>query len=533
MAVSDQEVSAWLAANPFATDAQIAAAMDQYGVSSAQLARVTGLSVPMVEQRKAAAQRQELQSTFDPRVAESQYTLPSQRTGTMAERGDDYQVYEEVAKQGPLTYYQTYDAYGNATGTPFAINTGDTVKDFLTAATMFGSVVGAPWLSSVIGAAAPTLSNAAVQGLTGAAIGGGGTLLTGGSLEDALKNALLAGGAAYGASSLFGPTETATIADRADVLADVSNLQQQGLSTSQIADVLELSGYSSELIDKGLAAVTAPTTRTSVPSIVETPTNMVITDTAAVNIPAIVGGATAGLLSGAATTQTQQSTTADQKIEIVSDRPTDTSVVSGGIGGLLGDEIVQSSVTSSIEDLPGAGENIEVVDDRIDDKKDVIVKDIIDTIEVVDDRIDDKKDVTVDDRIDDKKDVTVKDIIDTIGTVGGVVGLIDSATSGDNGFDIVDIPSDWRTPTVPSGSAWPRLTPIDFGTRKLLRGTQWERFINQPVPQVPVVQPQQMRMSYADLVSALQGKQGPRLTINDVISGIQGQYGQVNPSAMG
>jgi len=521
MAVSDQEVSAWLAANPFATDAQIASAMDQYGVSSAQLARVTGLSVPMVEQRKAAAQRQELQSTFDPRVAESQYTLPSQRTGTMAERGDDYQVYEEVAKQGPLTYYQTYDAYGNATGTPFAINTGDTAKDFLTAATMFGSVVGAPWLSSVIGAAAPTLSNAAVQGLTGAAIGGGGTLVTGGSVEDALKNALLAGGAAYGASSLFGPTETATIADRADVLADVSNLQQQGLSTSQIADVLELSGYSNELIDKGLAAVTAPTTRPSGSSIVETPTNMVITDTAAVNIPAIVGGATGGLLSGEATTPTQQQTTADQKIEIVSDRPTDTSVVGGGIGGLLGGEIVQSSVTSSIEDLPGAGENIETVDDRIDDKEDVTVNDIIDTIEIVDDRIDDKE------------DVTVKDIIDTIGTVGGVVGSIDSATSGDNGFDIVDIPSEWRTPTAPSGSAWPRLTPIDFGTRELLRGTQWERFINQPVPQVPVVQPQQMRMSYADLVSALQGNQGPRLTIGDIISGIQGQYGQINPGSMG
>jgi len=499
MAVSDQEVSAWLAANPFATDAQIASAMDQYGVSSAQLARVTGLSVPMVEQRKAAAQQQELQSTFDPRVAQGEYTLPSQRTGTLTGRGDDYQVYEEVAKQGPLTYYQTYDAYGNATGTPFAINTGDTAKDFLTAATMFGSVVGAPWLSSVIGAAAPTLSNAAVQGLTGAAIGGGGTLVTGGSVEDALKNALLAGGASYGAASLFGPTETATIADRSDVLTDVSRLQQQGLSTNQIADILELSGYSSELIDKGLAAVTTPTTRPSGSSIVETPTNMVITDTAAVNIPAIVGGATGGLLSGAATTQTQQQTTADQKIEIVSDRPTDTSVVGGGIGGLLGDEIVQSSVTSSIEDLPGAGENIETVDDRIDDKK----------------------------------DVTVKDIIDTIGTVGGVVGSIDSATSGDNGFDIVDIPSEWRTPTVPSGSAWPRLTPIDFGTRELLRGTQWERFINQPVPQVPVVQPQQMRMSYADLVSALQGNQGPRLTIGDIISGIQGQYGQINPGSMG
>lgn len=362
MAVSDQEVSAWLAANPFATDAQIAAAMDQYGVSSAQLARVTGLSVPMVEQRKAAAQRQELQSTFDPRVAESQYTLPSQRTGTLAERGDDYQLYEEVSKEGPLTYYQSYDAYGNKTGTPFAINTGDNVQDFLKAATMFGSVVGAPYLSSVIGGAVPTLSNAAVQGLTGGAIGGGGTLLTGGSLEDALKNALLAGGAAFGASSLFGPAETATVADRGDVLTDVARLQQQGLSTNQIADILEFSGYSTELIDKGLAAVTTPTTRTSLPSITETPTNMVVTGTAPINIPAIVGGATGGLLSGV--TSTQQGTALDKNIEIISNRPTDTSVVSGGVGGLLSGGGVTTTSATGLENLPGAGENVEVVKDR-------------------------------------------------------------------------------------------------------------------------------------------------------------------------
>ena len=511
MAVSDQEVSAWLAANPLATDAQIAAAMDQYGVSSAQMARVTGLSVPVVERRKAAAQRQELQSTFDRRVAESQYTLPSQRRGTMAERGDDYQIYEEVAKEGPLTYYQTYDAYGNATGTPFAINTGDNAKDFLNAAVMFGSVVGAPWLSSVIGAAAPTLSNAAVQGLTGAAIGGGGTLVTGGSVEDALKNALLAGGVAYGASSLFGPTETATIADRSDVLTDVSRLQQQGLSTNQIADILELSGYSPELIDRGLAAITSPSGKA--------PSTPLPTDGVVVTAPSVSPATvTPGLLGAVVQPVTQP---AGKVVEIVGQKPADTSIASGTAGAIT------SNLTTP--DVAGTGQNVEVVSDRPRDTtipftpidQPVTITPITTT------PIDIPKVVA------DKKDVTVKDVINTIGAVSTVAGLVDAATSGDNGFDIVDVPSEWRTPTVPSGSAWPGLTPIDFGTRELLRGTQWERFINQPVAQIPVVQPQQINMSYADLVSALQGNQGPRLTINDVISGIQGQYGQVNPGSVG
>ena len=45
MAVSDQEVAAWLAANPTATDAQIAQAAASEGVSAEQLFRVTNIPV--------------------------------------------------------------------------------------------------------------------------------------------------------------------------------------------------------------------------------------------------------------------------------------------------------------------------------------------------------------------------------------------------------------------------------------------------------------------------------------------------------
>ena len=50
-AVSDQDVASWLQSNPGASDATIAAAMRQYGVSPAQMARVTGLALEAVQSR--------------------------------------------------------------------------------------------------------------------------------------------------------------------------------------------------------------------------------------------------------------------------------------------------------------------------------------------------------------------------------------------------------------------------------------------------------------------------------------------------
>jgi hypothetical protein len=53
--VADQAVTSWLQSNPGATDATIAAAMQQYGVDPAQMARVTGLGQDVVQSRYEAA----------------------------------------------------------------------------------------------------------------------------------------------------------------------------------------------------------------------------------------------------------------------------------------------------------------------------------------------------------------------------------------------------------------------------------------------------------------------------------------------
>lgn len=127
------------------------------------------------------------------------------------------------------------------------------------------------------------------------------------------------------------------------------------------------------------------------------------------------------------------------------------------------------------------------------------------------------------------------------------LGLLATTVFGttDNGqqrFPIVPIPANWKSPTYGTGStgvAPTQLPPIDFGNRELLRGTQWEKFLDPNYGQIPtpVQFNQPTNMSYDRLMSILgTGRDvlpSQALTINDVISGIQNQYGQTTNSAMG
>lgn len=114
--------------------------------------------------------------------------------------------------------------------------------------------------------------------------------------------------------------------------------------------------------------------------------------------------------------------------------------------------------------------------------------------------------------------------------VGGVTGAATN-NPAQTGFDVVPVPTDWKTPTYGQTGAYPGLKPIDFGSRDLLRGTQWEKYLN-PAPTLAAPM-QPMGMGYDQLVGALQGGQGGNLTLNDIISGIQGQYGQTPSGTVG
>ena len=111
------------------------------------------------------------------------------------------------------------------------------------------------------------------------------------------------------------------------------------------------------------------------------------------------------------------------------------------------------------------------------------------------------------------------------------------------GFGIVPIPGDWRSPEY--NQQFTPSAPIDFGSRELLRGTQFENPAFQPqtnyslsdvinsinYQSAPFVQqyqiPMQPTVGNNDIIGSLNGNQ---VSIADIIAGIQSQYGQKTSS---
>jgi hypothetical protein len=124
-----------------------------------------------------------------------------------------------------------------------------------------------------------------------------------------------------------------------------------------------------------------------------------------------------------------------------------------------------------------------------------------------------------------------------------VFGVADGG-GGSTQYDIVPVPEDWKSPVyqkdLPANTgAMTQLPAIDFGDRNLLIGTQWEKFLDPNYGQVPapIQFSQPSNLSYQDLMGILGSKAGmpasSSLSINDVISGIQNQYGQIPSGSMG
>lgn len=310
MAVSNQDIIDFLLANPGMSDADIGAAMAQYGVSPAQMAQATGLSEGEVTSRLAAV------GMFAP---EPQVTraVPTAR-GTVIE-GDN--IDEQIAGIPQVVYETKVDPNNPANWQTVNPKTGEVIdsgtfagggdRGLLAAAApvigLAASTVGLPGITGLLGNLTGA-TGSTLAGLTGAAIGGGTTAIAGGTTEDILKGALLAGGASYGSSLLDNYLATGSIADpgiteRQLAIADAKQLADQGLSQSQIADVLGSSGYNEVMVDSAIKAATKGLTSATLPT--STATDVVnVTGTAA---PAI---STGGLLSSLVPTSTAVSTPA-------------------------------------------------------------------------------------------------------------------------------------------------------------------------------------------------------------------------------
>jgi hypothetical protein len=130
-------------------------------------------------------------------------------------------------------------------------------------------------------------------------------------------------------------------------------------------------------------------------------------------------------------------------------------------------------------------------------------------------------------------------------TAAGLLGAGSALSSGGSTqFPIVPVPESWTSPitgtTGTTGTtAYSQLPAINFGDRNLLRGTQWEKFLDPNYGRVPapVQYSQPSSLSYNDLMGILGSRQGmparSNLSINDIISGIQNQYGQTPVSTVG
>jgi len=124
-------------------------------------------------------------------------------------------------------------------------------------------------------------------------------------------------------------------------------------------------------------------------------------------------------------------------------------------------------------------------------------------------------------------------------TTAGLLGAGTALSSGSTQYPIVPVPETFLTPTKPAVAPFTPLTPINFGDKNLLIGTQWEKFLDPNYGKVPepIKYSQPSNLSYNDLMGILGSKQGmpsaSSLSINDIISGIQNQYGQVPARSMG
>jgi hypothetical protein len=124
----------------------------------------------------------------------------------------------------------------------------------------------------------------------------------------------------------------------------------------------------------------------------------------------------------------------------------------------------------------------------------------------------------------------------------GGVGAANLASSFEGKYDLVPIPADWTSPPPTTVAEFTPLAPIDFGNTQMLQGTQWEKLLSPtynaaPSMPNPAVSTNPSNMSFDQLMGVLGNTRTAvptqNLSINDVIAGIQSQYGQTPTGSMG
>jgi hypothetical protein len=357
------------------------------------------------------------------------------------------------------------------------------------------SVLGAPYLSDLI-AGQTGLTGSALSGATGATIAGGSTALTGGSAEDTLKASLLAGGGAYLGNELQNALYDSTAA--ADTAAGLN--PRYGTTYDKILANLMDSPEAQQAMQNLISGnVSAPIVDTS------TADNLVITaPTSSTNI---LDALTPTVTVTGARPVTQQNVidtiaatgATIPEVKVVSQRPVNSATV----------EDVLSTITAPAISIPATTATTATTPTKTNTTTSTKETDPLKVAQLA---------------------------LSAAGLLGAGAALSNNAPTG---FEVVPIPESWGNPPKPSVAPFTQLPPIDFGNRNLLIGTQWEKFLDPNYGKVPepVQYSQPSNLSYNDLMGILGNKQGmpsaSSLSINDIISGIQNQYGQTASRTMG
>jgi len=505
MAATDKEVLDWLKANPTVSDADIANAMAVAGVNPAQLAKVVGVSEGEVAARVAA--------TLPPNQAVLLGDTYVQAVNQVIGSGEDQQVggLENVITYkaddnkvgGNINYFSPTGEYQQTTKQQEVNATKDFMNFALTAGTLFGLPAG---IGQSLGLGSGALSQAVGQGLltTGTKLGGGE------SLGDALKAGLIGGGLVYGGSQLSDLIDKATY--DSITAADTAGGLTPKFGTSYdefMANIMDNPEAQQALQDiiSGKTAVTTPVVDSTIPSATDTvsitgarPTSVNVGDVFATTPTLTVTGSTPKVTTqqdviNAINTTIGGGTPTTPEVKITGERPKTTTI---------GDTL------AAITTIPTTLTTTPVTTST----------------------------TTTPDKTKETDPLKVAQLaLAAAGLLGAGSALSNTGTGTQ--FPIIPIPEGWRTPPPTGVAPFTPLPPINFGDRNLLIGTQWEKFLDPNYGKVPepVQYSQPSNMSYSDLMSILGSRQGmppaSSLSINDIISGIQNQYGQAPTRTMG
>ena len=496
---------------------------------------------------------------------------------------------KETGQEVPMTYSErqqgnawggTFEGSGNTgyrvqftpDGKPLFYTTGASSSDVAFYAPIIAAALTpilGPAASALLGPAASTLATSA---LTGALVGGGTAALTEG---DILKGALLggAGGALTGylGGGDLAPTE---ITERQFAIADAKQLAASGIPADQISEILSSSGYNEAIVNRAMEVINPNPVAVSTPVIEPPVSNAVITnapaETVQVTAPSVTPTPTINeIIASINPPAVTANPFIQPNIEVVGQQAP-TQVAPEVVNAV--NAAIQANVTSPVETLKvtGQAEKPQTVQEVINAITAATVTTPTPEAVITGERQVTKEPETVTPIVptlppatttpaspattapteevkpkeEEKKSWTASELAE-LARLGLLATTIFGAASQDNGptqYGIVPVPEDWRSPVYQKdilGTNTTPFAPTDYRNRNLLIGTQWEKFLDPNYGKVPepIKFNQPSGMSYDQLMGILGNSAdtmpSQALTINDVISGIQNQYGQIPARSMG